>query len=72
MFEGESNIVGDEQVEMAVAVVVDKAATSTPAWLFVPEPASLVTSVKVPSPLLRYSRFCPKYVQKRSSNPSLL
>ena len=37
MFEGESNIVGDEQVEMAVAVVVDKAAARAPAWLIIPE-----------------------------------
>ena len=53
-FEIELQIVGDEEIEMAVAVVVDESAAGAPArFLRRSRPASLVTSVKVPSPLLR-------------------
>ena len=60
MFERQTHIVGDKQIEIAVAVIVQESATRAPARLIIPKPGRLVTSVKVPSPLLRYSRFCPK------------
>ena len=50
----EVDVVGDEEVEMAVAVVVEEGAAGVPASLRSgARPALAVTSVKVPSPLLR-------------------
>src|ERR1700757_2996924 len=41
VLEGEAHVVGDEQVEVAVAVVIHKAATRAPAGLVVPQPGRL-------------------------------
>ena len=52
--EVEIDIIGDKQIEMAVAIVVDQRAAGAPARPSIQQvrPA-LVTSVNVPSPLLR-------------------
>jgi hypothetical protein len=47
------DVVGDKEVEQAVAVVVDEGAAGAEANAFVQQACFAVTSVKVPSPLLR-------------------
>jgi hypothetical protein len=37
VFEGEAHIVGNEQVEMAIAIAVEKTATCAPARLLIPQ-----------------------------------
>ena len=53
----EIDVIGDEQVEVAVAVVVDKGAAGVPPLqarqCALSTPAFAATSVNVPSPLLR-------------------
>ena len=67
----ELDVVADEKIETAVAVVVEKGAARAPANFFVVDSGLLVTSVKVPSPLLWKRMLCPQKQQKRSSHPSL-
>ena len=49
----EVDVVGDEEVEVAVAVVVEEGAAGVPSGSDWVRPALAVTSVKVPLPLLR-------------------
>ena len=49
----EVDVVGDEEVEVAVAVVVEEGAAGVPAGGGLREPDLAVMSVKVPLPLLR-------------------
>ena len=56
----EVDVVGDEQIEPSVAVVVEEGGARCPsACRVAARPARAVTSVKVPSPSLRNSRFWP-------------
>ena len=49
----EVDVVGDEEIEVAVAVVVEEGAAGVPAGGGLEQAGVAVTSVKVPSPLLR-------------------
>ena len=55
--EVEVDVIADEEIEMAVLVVVEEGAAGVPAEAVLERPASLVTSVNVPLPLLRKRAF---------------
>ena len=61
----ELDVIADEKIEVAVAVVVEKVHARAPAHRFAgQDPAFRVTSVNVPSPLLRNKNVVPPETAK--------